>query len=98
MHHFGSAKAGDGIILSQKDGLLGTDFFAEPAVDAANHIDFELFGIFLYLSPSILLRYFSGLDCDCSRRANEFAELTGNTPFPAVVILHQSWSAPIMGR
>src|SRR6266446_6540673 len=98
MHHFGSRKPSDRIILSQKDGLFRTDLFAEPAIDAANHIDFELFRIFFYLSPAILLRYFSGLNCDCSGRAYKLAELAGNTPFPTVVIRDQSRGAAIMGR
>src|ERR1700704_2279682 len=98
MHHFGSRKPSDRIILSQKDGLFRTNLFAEPAIDAANHIDFELFRIFLHLSPTILLRYFSGLDRDRSGRANKFAELTGNTSFPTIVIVHQSRGTAIMRR
>src|ERR1700730_2207804 len=88
VHHFCSGKPGDGVILSQKNGLFRTDFFAEPAIDAANHVNFELFWKFLYLPPTILFRYFSGLDGDRSGRTNKFAELTGHTSFPTIVIVY----------
>src|SRR5207302_201620 len=47
MHHFRTSEPSDGVILAQKDGLFGTDFFTHPAENAANHIDIELARIFL---------------------------------------------------
>src|SRR4051794_9296113 len=41
MHHVFAGEASDGVIFAQEDGLLGTDFLAHAAVDAADHIDIE---------------------------------------------------------
>src|SRR5436309_15849531 len=38
MHHFRARESGDGIVFAQKDRLLGTNLFAHPAENAADHI------------------------------------------------------------
>ena len=39
--HLGAGDAGDRVIFPQEDGLLGADFLAQAAVDAADHVDLE---------------------------------------------------------
>src|SRR5256884_4642867 len=88
--HFRTSEPGDGVILAQKDGLFGTDFFTHPAENAANHINIELARIFLDLAEAVFRWNFARLDFDRPRRADEFAELTGKPTAAAGLVLHPS--------
>src|SRR5207245_10096687 len=91
MHHFRTSEPGDGVILAQKDGLFGTDFFTHPAENAANHIDIELARIFLDLAEAVFRWNFARLDFDRPRRTDKFAELTSNaTNVPGLVFNHSA--------
>src|SRR4029077_9172635 len=47
MHHVRARKTGDGVVLAQKNRLLGANFFAHSAKNAADHIDIERLRVFL---------------------------------------------------
>src|ERR1700720_3790843 len=95
MHHFRTSEPGDGVILAQKDGLFGTDFFTHPAENAANHIDIELARIFLDLAKAVFRRNFARLDFDRPRRTDEFAELTGDATDASGLVFYQSGGTAI---
>ena len=98
MHHFCTGEPGDGVILAQKDGLFGTDFFTHPAENAANHIDIELARVFLDLAEAVFRRNFARLDFDRPRRTDEFAELTSNATDAPGLVFHQSGGTAIVFR
>src|SRR5215510_14343285 len=77
------------VVLAQENRLLGADFFAQPAVNAADHVDFELLRIFFDLSPSALLRNFAWDDRYRARRAYELAHLTCYASLAPVLVLDQ---------
>ena len=95
MNHLGAGEAGDGIILAEVDRLLGTDLFAEAAIDATDHIDIECLRAFLHLAPALVGGNFLGMDGDRAGRANEFAELAAHTLVSSKLITHQSGSSAI---
>src|SRR3954451_11806265 len=47
MNHLGARGSGDRVILAQEDRLLRADLFAQPAKNAARHVDVEALGEFL---------------------------------------------------
>ena len=47
MHHVGSRKTGDRVVLAQKNRLLGANFFAHSAKNAADHVDIERLRVLL---------------------------------------------------
>src|SRR5256885_5953032 len=98
VHHFRTSEPGDGVILAQKDGLFGTDFFTHPAENAANHINIELARIFLDLAKAVVRWNFARLDFDRPRRAEGFAGLTGNATDAAGLVPHPSGRAAIVFR
>src|SRR5437870_6904642 len=98
VHHFRTSEPGDGVILAQKDGLLGANFFAHPAKNAANHVDIELAWILLDFAEAIFRRNFARLYFDGARRTDEFAQLTGDAADTPSFVLHQGWRAAIMFR
>src|ERR1039458_3595996 len=59
--HFSAAEAGDRVVLEQEDGFLGTDFFAQAAIDAADHVDVEGLRRLLDLGKGGIERDFTGL-------------------------------------
>src|SRR5438105_10242734 len=78
VYHLSASEPGDGVIFAQKDGLLGANFFAHPAKNAANHVDIEFARVLLDFAEAIFGRNFARLNFDGARRANEFAQLTGD--------------------
>jgi hypothetical protein len=54
MHHLFASEAGNGVIFSEENRLLGANLFAHAAVNAANHVDVEFIRIFLDLGEAIL--------------------------------------------
>src|SRR5258706_4147426 len=73
--HFFARVAGHGKLVLQKDRLLRADLLAHAAVDAAQHVDFELLRRALDMRVGRIRRDFTGRDADGFRRADEFAEL-----------------------
>src|ERR1700730_6916873 len=98
MHHLRTSQTRNRVVLAQKDRLLGSDFFAKTAIDASNHVDFELLGKFFDLSPTIFLWDFAGMNRNRARRTDEFAKLAGDTALFAVLIRHQGRRTAVMRR
>src|SRR6266496_3336860 len=48
VHHLLTGVAGNSVIFAQENRLLRTNLFAHAAVDAADHVDVELLGIFFH--------------------------------------------------
>ena len=88
MHHFPAREAGDGIIFSKKNRLLGANLLAHPAENAADHVDIELVRIFFDLGEAICRRDFARNNLDRAWRTNEFAELTRDAADAAIFISH----------
>src|ERR1700719_2494698 len=59
VYHVFPREPGNGVVLPQKNGLLGADLLAHPAVDAANHVDVEGIRKFFNLGESISGRNFA---------------------------------------
>src|SRR5438034_6476967 len=53
MHHVGSRKTGDRVVLAKKNRLLGANFFAHSAKNAADHVDIERLRVLLDFGESI---------------------------------------------
>jgi len=98
MHHFPAREAGDGIIFSKKNRLLGANLLAHPAENAADHVDIELLRIFLDFGKAICGRDFAGNNLDRAWRTNEFAELTRDTTHTAIRVAHQRRRAAVVIR
>src|SRR3954454_779331 len=98
MHHVGAREASDGVIFAQINRLLGTNFLAHPAINAADHVDIEFLRKFFYLGEMVCRRNLTGNNFDCPRRTNELAKLTRDTANPSIRIAHQRWGAAIMIR
>ena len=96
MHHVRACKAGYGIILTQKNRLLGADLLTHPAKNAADHIDIELLRILLDLGEAISGLDFARNDFDCTWRTNEFTELTRHATDAAIFVPHQGRRAAVM--
>src|SRR4029453_1425622 len=75
MHHVGSCKTGDRVVLAQKNRLLGANFFAHSAKNAADHVDIERLRVLLDFGESIGRGDFARNNFDRAWRTNEFAEL-----------------------
>src|SRR2546422_10290440 len=89
VYHFRTSEPGDSVIFAQKDGLLGANFFAHPAKNAANHVNIELAWVFLHFAEAIFRRNFARLYFDGARRTNEFAQLAGDATDAPGLVLHQ---------
>src|SRR6266513_2460037 len=46
VYHVRAGKAGDGVVLAQKNRLLGANLLAHSAKNAADHVDIERLGVF----------------------------------------------------
>src|SRR5437762_2301606 len=88
MHHVGTLEAGNGVIFAQINGLLRTNFLAHPAVNAADHVDIELFRKLFDLGETVRRRNLAGNNFDRARRTNEFAKLTRDTAHPSIRVAH----------
>src|SRR6267143_1704892 len=53
MHPVRARKTGDGVVLAQKTRLLGANFFAHSAKNAADHVDIERLRVLLDLGEPI---------------------------------------------
>src|SRR5436190_23864264 len=96
MHHVRARKTSDGIILTQKDRLLGADLLTHPAENAANHIDIELLRILLDFGEAISGLDFARNDFDRAWRTNEFTELARHATDAAIFVPHQGRRAAVM--
>src|SRR5436190_1674528 len=76
MHHFPAREAGDGIIFTQKNRLLGANLLAHPAENAADHVNIELLRIFFDFGEGVCRRDFARNNLNRAWRTNELAELT----------------------
>src|SRR6266481_1322241 len=88
MHHVGAREAGDGVIFTQKNRLLRTNFLAHPAVNAADHVDIEFFRKLFDLGETLGPRNLAGNNFDRARRTNEFAKLTRDAAHPSIRVAH----------
>ena len=99
VHHLGAGVAGHRVLVLEEDRFLRADFLAEPAVNAAEHVDIEgLRGFFDVHAVGLVSGDFAGRDPDGFGRADEFAELAGNTFFAAVRVAHKCRHAAVAGR
>src|SRR2546421_5515826 len=98
VHHFRTSEPGNGIIFAQKDCLLGANLLTHPAENAANHVNIELARILLDFAEGIFGRNFARFDFNGARRANEFAQLTGDAADAPRLVFHQGWCAAVMFR
>lgn len=93
-----AAEARYGISILQKYRFLGADFFAESAVDAAQHIELELFGFFFNVGVggvgvNLLWRDANGLG-----RADELAQLAADAlDAPGRVLDEGGYAAVVRG-
>src|SRR3984893_3643802 len=98
VNHFLPAQPCYRVIFAQEKRFVGADFFAQPAVDAANHVDLKFLRKFFDLSPSALLGNFTGANRYCTRRTDELAQLTRNASFAAIFVLNQSRCSAVVSR
>ena len=98
VHHFLAAGAGDDVVGAEIDGLLGADFLAHAAVDAADHVDIKFLRAFLNLGPFIIAGDFTRRDFDGLGRADEFAKLTGNTTLAIEFVGDEGGCATVVFR
>src|SRR3954463_14201088 len=82
MHHVGTREARDGVIFAQINRLLGTNFLAHPAINAADHVDIEFLRKFFYFGEMVCRRNLTGNNFDCPRRKNELENLTRDPGTP----------------
>ena len=99
VNHLGAGVAGHRVLVLEEDRFFRADFLAEPAVNAAEHVDVEgLRGFFDVRAVSLVGGDFAGRDADRFGRADEFAELARNTFFAAVRVAHKCRHAAVAGR
>src|SRR5881394_726573 len=98
MHHVRAREPGNGVIFTQKNRLLGTDLFAHPAKNAADHVDIEFLWIFLDFGKAVSRRNLAWNNFDRARWTDEFAELASNTTHTTILIPHERGRAPVMVR
>ena len=98
MHHVRAREARDGVIFAQKDRLLGTNFLAHPAVNAADHVDIEFLRKFFDLRETVGRGNLAGNNFYGARRANKFAKLTRDTAHSSIGVAHQSGCAAVIIR
>ena len=98
MYHICARKTGDGVVLAQKDRLLGTNLFAHAAENAADHVDIECLGIFLDFGEPVRWKNLAGDNLDRARRTNEFAELARDATHTPVFIADECRCASIIVR
>ena len=96
--HFGPVFARNRVVFSEIDCLLGANFLAKSAVDAAGHIDEEFLRSFLNLGEFAFGGEFTGSDCDRSWGTNKFAELAGDAALAIMVVLNQSRRTSVVLR
>src|SRR5262245_52438800 len=96
VNHLRTARAGERIIFLQENRFLGTDFLAEAAEDASQHVDLEfLRHLFRIGTVSDLARRTGRRDLDGFRRADKFAKLAAHAFGAAFLILHEIWRTTI---
>src|SRR5208283_4550034 len=76
--HFLPARAGERIVFHEENRLLRTDFLAEAAEDATEHVDFKLPGRLLYVARLGRTPGTGRRDADGLGGADELAQLAGN--------------------
>src|ERR1043166_6296489 len=82
------AREGQLVVLAHHDRLLGADLLAEPAENAAQHVDLEHDRIPLLRQLALRTLHF-----DRERRADPRAEAAGDAPLDALV-LHEHRPSP----
>src|SRR4030095_11210158 len=98
MHHVRARKTGDGVVLAQKNRLLGANFFAHSAKNAADHVDIERLRIFLDFGEPIGRGDFARNNFNRAWRTNEFAELACHATHTPVFIADKRGCAAIIVR
>lgn len=96
--HFFAGVTGRRKDILEDDRLFRADFFAESAVDAAEHIDVELLRC-LFDVGAVRIFFvvdFAGLHPNGFWRADELAELAGDAFFAAVRIFDERRHAPVV--
>src|ERR1700719_3533092 len=96
VHHLFARESGDGVVLAQKNRLLGTNLLAHAAENAADHVDIEFLWVFFNLGEPISRWNFAGNDFDGARRTNEFTELTSHAAHTAIRITYKCWRSAII--
>src|SRR5438034_5193176 len=86
MYHVPARKTGDGVVLAQKNRLLGANLFAHSAKNAADHVDIERFRLLLDFGEPIGRRDLTWDNFDCARRTNELAKLARDATHTSVFI------------
>src|SRR6266545_3363753 len=98
VHHIRSGEASDGVVLAEENGLLGANFFAHSAKNAADHVDIERLRIFLDFGEPIGRRDFARNNLNRARRTNKFAELACHATHAPVFIADKRGCAAIIVR
>src|SRR6266480_3235227 len=98
MHHLGARVAGNGVILAQKNRLLGANLFAHSAKNAADHVDIERFRKFLDFGEPIGRRDLSRDNFDCAGRTNELTKLARDATHTSVFITDERRRTAVIVR
>src|SRR5213078_2609960 len=98
MHHVGSRKTGDRVVLAQKNRLLEANLFAHSTKNAADHVDIERFRVLLDFGEPIGWRDFARNNFDRAWRTNEFAKLACHATHAAIFIADKRGCAAIIVR
>ena len=93
-----TAGAGDDVVGAEIDGLLGADFLAHAAVDAADHVDIKFERALFHLGPFIVGGDFARSDFDGLGWADEFAKLAGDTTLAVLFVGDEGRRAAIVFR
>src|SRR5882724_2414100 len=96
--HLLARVAGHRILVLKEDRFLGADLLAEPAVNAAQHVDVERLRTLFNVLVSGAIGDLTGCDADCFWRTDELAELARDALFPTVRILHERRDTAIILR
>src|SRR6266404_9365459 len=98
MDHVFAGEPGDGVILAQKNCLLGANLLAHAAKNAADHVDIEFDRVLLDLGEPIGGWNLARHNLDGARRTDEFAKLTGNATDTTIGIADEGGRTAIMLR
>src|SRR5581483_9195929 len=84
--HLLPARAGQGIILHQKNRLLRADFLAKAAEDAPEHVDLKFLRPLLHVAGLRRAARAGRSDANGLRRADEFAQLARHALGPPFLV------------
>ena len=78
--------------------MLWADFFAESAVNAADHVDVKALRTLFYFCPLVIAWDLFRMDGDGARRADKFTKLAGHAAFAILLVCDESWGTAIVLR